>query len=183
MSPDPVIGVPPAAGAQWRLRVVKGECMRIVAMACAALLALLACGSCASAAAPMQEVPAWLAGDWCGGLDGETIEETWLAPRGGETQGLSRTVRGGRVVSFEFLRIVRDGDGVAYIAQPGGRPPVTFRRTAGGADWIRFENPAHDFPRRIEYRLENGGLHAEVAGPGGSGGERVVPYEYRSCPG
>ena len=69
----------------------------------------------------------------------------------------------------------------SYIAQPRGRPPTTFRLTASGADWARFENPAHDFPQRIEYHRTPDGLHAETAGPDKDGKETVIPFDYVAC--
>ncbi len=75
-----------------------------------------------------------------------------------------------------------DLDGTqSYIAQPGGRPPTAFRRTAGGERWVRFENPEHDFPRRIEYRREGDALHAEIAGPDENGKEIVISFDYSRC--
>ncbi len=87
----------------------------------------------------------------------------------------------GRTTGFEYFRIA-DVDGVqSFIAQPGGRPPTAFKRTGGGENWIRFENPDHDFPQRIEYRREGNGLHAEVAGPGANGKETVINFDSVPC--
>lgn len=123
----------------------------------------------------------WLSGHWCAEAAGELVEEHWLPANGDLMLGLSRTVTAGKTKSFEFLRIeIRDGI-ANYLAQPQGAPPITFKRTASGADWVRFENPHHDFPKRIEYRRTAAGLHAEIAGPGVGGKERVIPFEYRRC--
>jgi hypothetical protein len=34
--------------------------------------------------------------------------------------GTSRTVRGGKMIAFEFLRVVERDGGWVYAAQPGG---------------------------------------------------------------
>jgi hypothetical protein len=146
------------------------------------LSTLVAC----TAGAPAAESPAatdfgWLSGHWCTGSGGELIEEHWLPAQGDLMLGLSRTVKAGKTVSFEFLRIHHDKDGTHYLAQPQGQPPTAFRLTAAGAAWARFENPAHDFPRRVEYRRTAEGLHAEIGGPGKDGKELVIPFEYRPC--
>ena len=60
-------------------------------------------------------------------------------------------------------------------------PPISFRLTASGDNWARFENPQHDFPKRVEYRRTANGLHAEIAGPGEAGKELVIPFDYRPC--
>ena len=123
----------------------------------------------------------WIQGDWCGGADNERIEEHWLSSHGGLRLGLGRTLKGSRTSSFEFLRI-NVVDGVAsYIAQPQGVPPTAFKRTAGGTNWVRFENPQHDFPKRVEYRRSGNALHAEIAGPGENGKEIVIPFAYQAC--
>ena len=59
---------------------------------------------------------AWLAGSWLGTAGGVEMEELWLPPKGGAMVGLHRDVAGGRMVSFEFLRIESDADGLVYLA-------------------------------------------------------------------
>jgi len=123
----------------------------------------------------------WMAGHWCTDSGGKSVEEIWLPPRGGELVGLGRTYTGDRAVGFEFLRIAAPEGAQSYIAQPGGQPPTHFARTGGGQHWVRFENPQHDFPQRIEYRRDGDMLHAEVAGPGNNGVEAVIRLDFRAC--
>jgi hypothetical protein len=144
----------------------------------AAVAALLATAAVANQASPRHD---WLSGRWCAAQGSETIEETWLPPRGGMLMGLSRTYTDEATSAFEYLRIVENDGTLEYVAQPGGRPPTAFRLTASGENWVRFENPAHDFPRRIEYRREGERLHAEIAGPGDGGAELVIPFDYGRC--
>lgn len=133
---------------------------------------------------PAAEPPSsldWIGGQWCAERGDEIVEEVWLPPHGGIALGLSRTRVGSETVAFEYLRIVDLAGIPSYVAQPGGRPPTTFKRTAGGETWIRFENPEHDFPQRIEYRREGETLHAEIAGPGEDETEMVISVDYRRC--
>ena len=141
---------------------------------------LLVLSSQAVAATPTLD---WLAGHWCGGDAGERVEESWLAPRGGELLGLGRTIKGERMVAFEFLRITLVDGVPTYLAQPDGRAATAFARSAGGESWVRFENKAHDFPQRIEYRRTGDTLRAEIAGPGEDGKEMVIGFDYGRCPG
>lgn len=106
-----------------------------------------------AAPAPTVAELGWLAGRWeATGDGGRWTEESWSAPRGGIMLGHSRAGLGDAVREFEHLRIQAGADGVpAYIAQPGGRPPVAFRLVAHDAGSATFENPAHDFPQRIRY--------------------------------
>lgn len=150
-----------------------------------ALLLTLLASPCTAAegGAPTAQLPAWLAGHWCDiDEDGQT-EEVWLSPAGGQMLGMGRSLRNGRMVSFEFLRIGHTPEGVAYLAQPNGRPPTAFRLDAGGENWARFENPGHDFPTRIAYRREGDTLHAQIAGPGQGGEERRIGWRLHRCEG
>ncbi len=107
---------------------------------------------------------AWLEGTWVADANGTRTEERWTSPAGGAMLGTGRTLRAGRMVAFEFLRIVARPDGVVYIAQPGGRPPTEFALTSGGSGLAVFENPAHDFPKRLSYRRTGRTLLVEVEG-------------------
>jgi len=108
---------------------------------------------------------AWLAAGWQGTMGKAQIEEHWIQPAGGMMLGVSRTVAGGRTVSFEFLRIESRADGTFYVAQPQGRPPVEFKLTQRAENRAVFENPQHDHPKIIRYSKEvDGSLHAEIEG-------------------
>lgn len=128
-------------------------------------------------------LPAWMAGRWCSlPSANERSEEVWLAPAGGLMLGMSRTVSTARArTQFEFLRIeLREGVPV-YLAQPQGRPAVEFRQVQADERSARFENPAHDFPKRIEYRRNGDALHAEIAGPGKDGREFTIAFAFTAC--
>jgi hypothetical protein len=120
---------------------------------------------------------AWLAGAWR--ADG--TEEIWLPPAGGMLIGLGRTIaRDG--ASFEYLRIEPDGSGaLVYVAMPGGSAPTTFRLASRGEREVAFENPAHDFPRRIDYRREGDTLKVRLEGVEG-GRPRTLETTWRLGP-
>lgn len=142
-------------------------------------VAALAAGT-ATAAQPEFD---WLAGSWCGDSGGRTLHEVWLPEAGGVLLGMSRTLRGGVLESFEFMRIVPAGEGAGLHVQPNGVAPTVFAITERGERRVRFGNDAHDFPNRIEYRREGDALHAWIAGPGDDGKEMRIPFDYRRCDG
>ncbi len=116
---------------------------------------------------------AWLAGTWTGTLGRASIEERWGPATGGAMLATSKTEAGGRMVEFEYLRIVERDGGLVYVAQPGGRPPTELVATAVDATSATFENPSHDFPQRIRYALGSDGvLTAEISEL--SGGRRMA---------
>ena len=67
--------------------------------------------------------------------------------------GMSRTVGGEKTVEFEYLRIEQRTDGIYYVAHPKAQCPGTdFKLTRVSSSEAFFENPEHDFPKRIIYR-------------------------------
>ena len=89
---------------------------------------------------------------------------------------VSRTLKGDRMVAFEFLRIVERDGGLVYIAQPNGRPPTEFTLTAITTDSATFENPIHDFPKMIRYaRRADGSLEARVS----DGGQKSETFVFK----
>jgi len=120
-----------------------------------------------AASSPELEELRFLEGNWRGESGKATIEERWTDAAGGTMFGVSRTLVEGKTVGFEFLRIEAREDGVFYVAQPGGRPPTEFELTRASAGEAVFENPRHDHPKIIRYRLDDGALVAEVEGDEG----------------
>jgi hypothetical protein len=108
---------------------------------------------------------AWLAGDWGGSrTSGATFEERWSLPKGGAMLAVSRSVNAsGKMFAFEFLRIIERDGGLVYIAQPNGAPPTEFVLSELSAKRAVFDNPRHDYPKRIVYELSaDGGLTATI---------------------
>ena len=155
-----------------------------------AVLAVLWAGSAVGVVADAEETPAgpsaslpgWLAGAWTREARGAVSEELWHAPRGGMMLASTRTASENQVYEFEFLRIVQREGTLVFIAQPNGDPPTEFALTAQGADSVRFENPAHDFPQVIVYRSTGAGrMEAVVSGRDPKGPRRVV-FEFSRTP-
>lgn len=114
----------------------------------------------------------WISGDWQTAPGGRRqIEEHWTAAAGGSMMGVSRTLAGDKTVEFEYLRIEQRADGIYYVAHPKARCPGTdFKLTRALATEAVFENPQHDFPKRIIYRKTDDGLTASIdAGEGTKG--------------
>ncbi len=141
-----------------------------------------------ASARPAAEVDrmSWMAGCWEGTLgNGASYEEVWLAPRGGMMLGMARMSRDGRTLSFEFASLGEQDGAVVYSAQPSGRPPTPFRAKEISRSAATFENPAHDFPQRVIYRLAGPDeLHARIEGErGGQLRGMDFPMKRVSCPG
>lgn len=108
---------------------------------------------------------AWLSGCWRQESPSRTVDEVWMAPSGDGMLGMSRTLSKGRIVEHEFLQIRSQDGRLVYIAKPSRQPEATFTATQAGPREVVFENPAHDFPQRIIYRLQaDGSIAARIEG-------------------
>lgn len=75
---------------------------------------------------------------------------------------VNRTFKDGRVIHFEFLRIESDRGQLALVAQPRGGPPTRFALTRLDGRSAVFENPSHDFPKRIVYARKGDALEVRA---------------------
>lgn len=99
---------------------------------------------------------AFMSGCWRGdaGTD-KTIEEHWTAADSDVMLSTTRYLddNTGRTRAWEFARIAVDSGAVVLFPAPRGSQQGRFRMAAGtGPREARFEDPTHDFPRRILYR-------------------------------
>lgn len=130
--------------------------------------ALLTPRSVAAASPEDLAAVAWMAGSWQGSAGGTDTEEVWLPPKGGVMLGMHRDVAQGRMVSFEFLRIEADAEGLVLLASPQGKAVTAFRLLSSTKTRVVFSNPIHDFPQRVIYWLgEDERLHARIEGSQG----------------
>jgi hypothetical protein len=123
-----------------------------------ALLLLLAAPGSAS------DFPTFMTGSWASVAGGVKMEEHWTSADGGVMLGTHRDIRSNGKVAFEFLRIEKRDGVLAYVAQPGGRPPTVFPLKSLTMSRVVFENMKHDFPQRILYWRDNLNLCARVEG-------------------
>ena len=129
--------------------------------------------------APTLADISWISGAWQSEPEGRTqIEEHWTTVAGASMLGMSRTVAGDKTVEFEYLRIEQRADGIYYVAHPKARCPGTdFKLMRASATEAVFENPQHDFPKRIIYRKT--GDDSLTASIDGGEGSKTISYMYR----
>jgi hypothetical protein len=120
------------------------------------LAAMLVHGALAGANPCTSLEPArWLVGSWLAPGESRVVHETWRASSEATFEGesMSRSRTDDRLLESESLRLVAMAGEVFYVAKVSHNQfPVAFRLVTCDADRLVFENPAHDFPRRIEYR-------------------------------
>jgi hypothetical protein len=90
---------------------------------------------------------------------------------------VSRTVNtSGKMVGFEYLRIVERDGGLVYIAQPAGRTATEFVLSEWSSTRAVFDNPRHDSPKRIVYEVSSDGKLRTSTGYMKGGTPRVLEY-------
>lgn len=128
---------------------------------------VLYCPAFGQEAKPTIDSLSWISGCW---EQNDAVRkrfgsEHWMKPLGGSMIGMSRTVKNGKTADFEFLRIVQDDTGIHYISKPSQNAEETsFKQIKSTLTEVVFENPTHDFPQRIIYRLDKTNLFARIEG-------------------
>jgi hypothetical protein len=135
----------------------------------------------APAAKPTLQDLAWLAGHWRIEQADRVVDEHWMAPVGDLMMGMARNVQAGKVREYEFTLLRQEPNGdIVYVASPSKQSEATFKLTSLRNGEAVFENPQHDFPKKVVYaRQPDGSLLAWIEGPGRDGKPRRVEYPYK----
>jgi hypothetical protein len=121
----------------------------------------------------------WLLGEWTAVGSKANFHESWaeLGPHTFEGSGIERAKTDGAVKGSEVLRLVEMAGDIFYVSKvPHNDLPVAFRLTGCKEGRFVFENPAHDFPRRLEYRRAG---HDRLAVHVTDGGEKGFTLDFR----
>lgn len=129
---------------------------------------------------------AFMAGCWRGdaGVD-KDIEEQWTAADSDVMLATTRYLdeNTGQTLSWEFSRIQADSAGIVLLPAPMGNAQGRFRLMPSRPGEASFQDPAHDFPKRILYRrVDAGTLHVRLDGGEGSEEGMVLRMERVPCP-
>lgn len=120
---------------------------------------------------------AWLQGRWERVTDNtnRTAFEEWEV-QNQMLVGRGVTIQGTDTVFVEKLSILMKDDQLYYVADVNlNTEPTFFKITEYSEKGFISENPDHDFPKKIEYRLSgNGQLTATISGDGQS-----IPFVFR----
>lgn len=130
-----------------------------VMLFCLWLMNSASAGECRS-----LDVIEWMLGEWTTSPGRVVTHEYWhrVSPATFEGDSTTKAVADGEVLNYETLRLAAMSDGVFYIAKVAQNDlPVPFRLTRCSERIAVFENPSHDAPQRLIYRL------LEVSEPGG----------------
>ena len=102
------------------------------------------------------EAVEWFLGEWATSPSRVVIREYWhrVSDVTYEGESITKSLTNDEVVNYETLRLVSMSDSVFYIAKVTHNDlPVPFRLTQCSEGIAVFENPDHDAPQRLIYRL------------------------------
>jgi len=101
----------------------------------------------------------WFLGEWETSPSRVVIREYWhrVSDVTFEGESITKLVSNDEVVNYETLRLVSMSDSVFYIAKvTENELAVPFRLTRCSEGIAVFENPDHDAPQRLIYKLLEG---------------------------
>ena len=145
-------------------------------------VALIGPASRPTAPPPPLSAISFMAGCWTGpSPSGSVIEEHYSDASENLVIGMTRYVRNGRVVDFEFTTIERTDTSFVMTPRPKGVKSDTFPLKDVADGRATWENPKHDFPQRIIYRKgPDGALIARIEGTTPRG-DRHVEWTMHRC--
>lgn len=121
----------------------------------------------------------WLVGSWENQLADGRYSEVWKKESDTILRGGSFYMNTHDTLFAESIKLVKRKNDFYYIVTvtyenqsfPKKENPVAFKLTSSTTDFLVFENPKHDFPKKITYKLVNkDSLYAEISGDGKSQG-------------
>lgn len=111
----------------------------------------------------------WLQGTWTrtNAKPGRSGVEIWQKRSDSEMTGQGISLKGSDTTFVEKLKIIMKDDAIYYVADvPENKEPILFKLTSHSKNRLVFENPQHDFPKKITYELLRNKLKATTAGDG-----------------
>ena len=118
----------------------------------------------------------WLQGNWerTNMKAGSSAIEKWHSSGPNELKGLGITMRGSDTVFLEKISVVIKDNNIYYVADvKENKEPVYFKVTSINPNGFVCENPAHDFPKKIEYKLTAPSLKVII-----SGGDKAQSFSF-----
>jgi hypothetical protein len=119
------------------------------------ILALVVLSSCSQTG---KKLPLWVEGRWETNTQKNIIGEVWEKENDTLIVGYGYILINGEQLITENISIFTSRDALFYAArvrdQNDGKE-ILFRATSATKDHLVFQNPEHDFPTRIVYKLAN----------------------------
>ncbi|MFE3869330.1 DUF6265 family protein [Flavobacterium sp. LS2P90] len=132
------------------------------------LLAIVSCKNSDSNEKDKIKAARWILGNWGNKSADGKLSETWKKVNDSTFQAQSYFIKEKDTLHFESITIQQKGEELSYSATVKGQnsdKPVTFKLTNSTEKQLVFENPKHDYPKKIIYtQINKDGLVAEISG-------------------
>ena len=99
-----------------------------------------------------------LEGKWIMKTKKGAVGESWKILNKDLLQNSGYMIRGSDTIITERVALRNTKEGIFYVStveDQNNQAPVSFRLTSGDNNMFVFENPAHDFPKKITYHFVN----------------------------
>lgn len=110
----------------------------------------------------------WLVGNWEQKLPDGLLSESWTKENDSTLLGKSYFIKEEDTIHSESIVLTQKNDDLLYIPTVNGQnnnEPITFRLTSEAENLFDFENPAHDYPKKISYKkISDNQLVATISG-------------------
>ena len=122
-----------------------------------------------------------LEGTWMMKTTKGFIGEEWIKIDNNYLQNRGFMIKGNDTVVTERVALRNNKNGIFYtstVSDENSQQPIAFKLTSVEKNVFTFENPTHDFPKRITYHLvSKDSLYAWIdGGPGDSGKKSAFGY-------
>jgi hypothetical protein len=104
------------------------------------------------------EKVSWLIGNWENITEEGKLSETWEKKNDSTLVGESYFIRDKDTLHSERIELSQKEEELFYIPIVKGQnnnKPVTFKLTLATENEFTFENPTHDYPQKIVYKMVN----------------------------
>jgi hypothetical protein len=111
-------------------------------------------------------------GEWVSDNASSVTVENWKKVSEHSFEGFGKTtnIDSNKVENYESLRLVEMSGQIYYLAKVGhNKLPVAFALKTCSDSIAVFENPDHDFPKKIHYKLQPDNKMAVTVSSGDSG--------------
>ena len=100
----------------------------------------------------------WLLGTWISETEKTITTETWkwISENTLEGSSVTKNKSDGKVTATESMRLLKMEGEIFYLAKvKHNKLPIAFKMTQLSGSSSTFENPDHDFPTKLEYKLKS----------------------------
>ena len=132
------------------------------------LLAIVSCKNSGSNEKDKIKEARWILGEWESKSADGNLSETWKKVNDSTFQAQSYFIKEKDTVHFESITLQQNGEVLSYNATVKGQNSdkhVSFKLTNSTEKQLIFENPKHDYPKKIIYtQINEDNFVAEISG-------------------